>query len=376
MPLVLLALGLVAYCVIPVRSRLDPPLKGSHRGSTRQPDRGDHLWRGLVSLRSGASRFYRQPERIGGSGARSSSARSGAAAVHAASRLLDRTGNANRGADPAAAIAAYQQALDLEPTWDTGWINLAALFQRQGNSCASARRACSERININNRNGALLIGRVWRKARTPRLTTQSWTLICAHLRRRDPGDLPLSSFWSETEPRKQALMHYAQDLPLDLRYRVLAAHDPEALAALVPADPVSADDWWVTGEYALTVKTMPLLPKPPSAKRLRAARAVTIVGDYFASRARARLTSDPQGAERDLKTAELLGTYNEYPNAIRAQLAATPEAVRRLLANAVPLRVIDSELRGRAVRRARRLVRRAAGDAPARSRTQRDAALV
>ena len=42
--------------------------------------------------------------------------------------------------DNAAAIAAYQQALDLEPTWDTGWINLAALLEREGETQRGTRR--------------------------------------------------------------------------------------------------------------------------------------------------------------------------------------------------------------------------------------------
>lgn len=32
------------------------------------------------------------------------------------------------------AIRTYQQALALEPTWDTGWINLAVLQLRRGNN--------------------------------------------------------------------------------------------------------------------------------------------------------------------------------------------------------------------------------------------------
>ena len=64
------------------------------------------------------------------------------------------------------------------------------------------------------------------------------------------------------------------------------------------------------------------------------------------SRARSRVTSDPQGAARDLNAAELLSTYHESVNAVRAQLAASPDAVRRLLAAAVAPRVIDQNFEG------------------------------
>ena len=37
------------------------------------------------------------------------------------------------------AIAAYEYALELEPTWDTGWLNLAALVELQGQYAASLR---------------------------------------------------------------------------------------------------------------------------------------------------------------------------------------------------------------------------------------------
>ena len=66
----------------------------------------------------------------------------------------------------------------------------------------------------------------------------------------------------------------------------------------------------------------------------------------YASRARARVTIDAVGAARDLNIAELLGTYNESPNAVRAKLAASPEAARRLLAAAVPPQVVDQNFEG------------------------------
>ena len=53
------------------------------------------------------------------------------------------------------------------------------------------------------------------------------------------------------------------------------------------------------------------------------------IGRHYASRARARLTLDTAAALRDLDAAELLGTYYESPNAIRAQLADSLDQQRR-----------------------------------------------
>ncbi|MEP7290963.1 MAG: tetratricopeptide repeat protein, partial [Chloroflexota bacterium] len=64
------------------------------------------------------------------------------------------------------------------------------------------------------------------------------------------------------------------------------------------------------------------------------------LGDYYASRAQARYS------ERDLALADLLGTYNESTNAIRAAQTEAPEQKARLLAAAVPPQVIQQNFEG------------------------------
>ena len=250
--------------------------------------------------------------------------------------------------DPAAAIAAYQHALELEPSWDTGWINLAALFVRRGaeNDSAQALDALQQAINIDNRNGALLM---WARLAEQTHSASDEAIVDAYRRyllRFDFGTLPLSSFWTETDLRKQALAAYEQATRVEFRYRVTAAHDPGGLAALVPANPTSADDWWMVGEYALTVEQDAAKADAAFTRAIALHPVDSFFGDSYVSRARARVTIDAVGAARDLNIADLLGTYIESPNAVRAKLAATPEAVRRLLAEAVPPQVIDQNFEG------------------------------
>ena len=81
-------------------------------------------------------------------------------------------------------------------------------------------------------------------------------------------------------------------------------------------------------------------------KRSQALTDSTYRGDYYASRARARISSNAAGAERDLEAADLLGTYNESTNAIRAQLATTVDEQRKLWIAAVPPRILDQSFEG------------------------------
>jgi tetratricopeptide (TPR) repeat protein len=242
-------------------------------------------------------------------------------------------------ATPAEAIAAYERAVALEPTWDTGWLNLAALAERVDNvqaAMAHLRRAW----DISARNGAPLH---WGRLAERTGSAPEAEILAAYataLRASHPTRA-LSGFWGETPLRLQAVADYAADpeIPLDWRYRALVTHDPTAAAALVPAAPASAAEWWTAGETTLRTGDT----QAAAAAFTEAIRRSPGSGDYYAARARATWETSPEAARRDLDTAALLGTLFEYPNATRALLAPTPEAGEALLATALPPRTQTGE---------------------------------
>lgn len=342
-PLVLLALLLVAYCITPrlkveLRSTL-PPLRGSRPAAAAALIL--LLGYGVGLLRSDQAQAAFNASVNSGS----LDAAQQAQALDPGLRLYDLqvaylTGIQD---DPAQAIPLYEKALALEPTWDVGWINLAALYERAG-SADQALAALLRADSIDHSNGAILH---WARLAEAAASASPDAVLDAYRRYLwTASSFPPSSFFIETPLRRQTLDAYIQAQTLfDFRYRLVAEFYPEERAALVPANPISADGWWVVGEYALTVEG-------DAAKAERAFSTALVdksnsfLGDYYASRARARLTSNPSGALRDLRIAELVGTYYESPNAIRAQMVASTDEYRRLLAAAVPPRVVDQNFEG------------------------------
>jgi O-antigen ligase/cytochrome c-type biogenesis protein CcmH/NrfG len=234
--------------------------------------------------------------------------------------------------------AAYQDAVLREPTWDTGWLNLGALALRDGDN-QTALAAFDRARQINRMNPAAQV---------------AWARVAETMSAAPPGDiadayyqamlhadsLPLSAFWRATDLRRQALNRYLDDLTVDLQYRVLVMQDSARAGGLVPQNPSTAAEWWVVGERALTVQKDPAAAVRAFSEAIQRARTT---GDYYASRARAEMETDKPAALRDLNFAQLLGTYAEYPSALRAQFPASPEVVRQLRANALPTRFAGQE---------------------------------
>lgn len=240
--------------------------------------------------------------------------------------------------DTATGIAAYQNALALEPTWDKGWMNLGALYLRAGDS-AAAMDAFMRAHNINHLNGAILL---WARTADAANAAPAGEIHEGYVQGWiGRSFLPLSEFWTQTPLRQVALQRLIDVYPLEWQYRTLIVHDPERAAALVPAAPETAPEWWIAGQGALTEDAA------------RAAEAFTeairldpLNGDYYASRARALVDTNPNAARRDLDMAALLGTRFESPNVTRALLTDDPDERRRLLASAVPPQVIDQNFEG------------------------------
>lgn len=331
-PLVLLSLSLTAYCVTAPRTRLDSPLRGSRPAAF-----ASLMLVGIYAL--GLFRSDQAQSAFNASLSGSLEQAQRAVAVDPALNLyqLQIAYLTDADANLEQAVAAYQHALELEPTWDTGWINLAALYLRQ-NDPTQALDALQRAIDIDHRNSARFL---WARtaeqtsAASPEVIKEAYLLA---LRSGALEPLPLSLFWTETELRRQALEDYLAETSVEVQYRVLRVVDSSRIAALVPPSPTTPEDWWVVGEHELTVNN------DTDAAYNAFTQAITLDpsrGDYYASRARARFSP------HDVNMAELLPTtYYESPNAIRARSVTSPTEQMRLLASAVPPRVIMQNFEG------------------------------
>lgn len=237
--------------------------------------------------------------------------------------------------DSPQAILAYEAALELEPTWDIGWMNLAVLHLRNGDTEA-AITALNRAQQISLRSPASLHWGLLAEGSSaaPDADIQaayesvlSWS--------RSTGFAPL---WSETELRQQALRSALVTATLDMQYRTLSLYDPRQAAALVSENPQTDVEWWVLGEHALTVEgdSEKAFDAFSQAIRLR-----PTWGDAYVSRA--EVQTDPVAAQHDLEMADLLGTSYEYPNLVRIRFTDDPAEVQRLRANALFPRSVPQE---------------------------------
>ncbi len=241
-------------------------------------------------------------------------------------------------------LSAYEEAVMLEPTWDTGWLNMAALAEQQGDvEAALAYLEQARKINYYNP-GALH----WARLAEATEVAADEEIIAAYVQAMDyeinalerDSRLPLSLFWSATPLRREALEQYLPTLPVDLQYRIADVHFPARLEKLIAEAPQTAAEWWVKGEYTLSMEQNAQMARDYFDEAIARDRTN---GDYYVSRARAMRTSEPENALRDLKIAQLLGTKYEYPDAVRAQMTDVPEAQYTLKVNALPPRVVNAD---------------------------------
>ncbi len=174
-------------------------------------------------------------------------------------------------------IAAFERAVALEPTWDTGWINLAVLQNRAGET-ESAFASIERAANIRYWNGAWF----------------GWAL----------------------------LTEQTSDVTID------EIRDAYILSITYPP---TNDEWWNATDArrsAFSTYTDNNL-------------IVLSVGDEYVQRAYARFATEPDAAWRDLAIAEQFGTYYENLALARVDLARTPEVRRAAQISAVSGRIID-----------------------------------
>lgn len=240
----------------------------------------------------------------------------------------------------ATAITAYEYALSLEPTWDVGWMNLAALETWRGND----DRALTYVERAYAINPGMQANWNWPRVQEIAESGDQSVLrsqyvdaqrTIATIRRY----LPLSDVWQETGLRRAAVQDFLVGQRVDLQYRILSRIDPEAARSLVEPAPSTAAEWWVAGENALQMgdavtavayfdEAIALSPRN---------------GDYYTSRARAQLQTDPEAALRDLDFAYLLVTRYEQPLAVRAELVDDADEARLFRARALYPRILRQE---------------------------------
>jgi tetratricopeptide (TPR) repeat protein len=246
------------------------------------------------------------------------------------------------------AIGLHEAALALEPTWEVGWINLAGLYERAGR-IDDALAALERAQTINPRSAA---GWNWARIADEHDAAPDDAIIAAYADAMRSTFWPFSSAWAATPRRLQALEQVFADANPRLQYQLAEVFFPERRAALVPANPETADDWWVVGQHALTMRDDPQAAFEAFDEAVRH-NPNREVGEYYAARARAGVTLGESGWEqagRDAAMASLLVTFQERPAAVFAQLAeaqgVTGEALRRLRAAAGPALVIDQNFEG------------------------------
>lgn len=235
-------------------------------------------------------------------------------------------------------IASYLKAIALEPTWDVGLMNLAALYER-GGDLSQALDYLDRARTINPLTSATLH---WARLAEDLDAAPAETIIEAYglACRQNPDGLPLADFWWQTPLRQEALRQCVVALPLDAQYRVWRRHDISQLERLIPPDPQTAPEWWIIGErhLALGDATTALVGFD------KAIALAPTFGDYYASRARAFIAvGDVERAHQDLDKALVFGARYEYPHAIRASIAATVEEKLTLQAMALSGRVQPQE---------------------------------
>lgn len=237
-------------------------------------------------------------------------------------------------------VAAYREAVQREPTWDTGWLNLAAVHLQSGDlTSASGGFATARDLNYAN------VG-AFNWARTAELAeVADGDEIARNYRIALANTLPFAPFWWETDTRRRVAEDVIAANDIDGQYRALIDNDPARAVALVSPNPQTAGEWWVVGEDAYRAEDFARAAHAfAQAARLR--RSV----DTYASFARALATTDAARAQHYLNAAVFLSASDPYHyenlTSITAMLAPDDETRVALLSRSVGTRVISQNFEG------------------------------
>lgn len=245
-------------------------------------------------------------------------------------------------------VEGYKIALQAEPTWDVGWMNLAYLYEQAGeydkalNAVYRAEAILPISPEVNYNIGRL--GETYHLLDDEAIIAHYYKALI-HLRGR--GDIPTQSFWTQTPLRTQALRQYIQnrqELDLTIAYILVSHHFPDEITGYVPQNPQTGREWWVVGEYALTIEKN---PQKAIEAFTNAIATTPQEGDYYASRARAKIALG-ENPDTDLNIASLLPRRFESVALIRADIAeqAGDTETAQKLRQSTQTRVVSGEFAG------------------------------
>lgn len=246
-----------------------------------------------------------------------------------------------------ATIDAYKHAVSLEPTWDTGWINLAGLEEQAGQVEAALEYLDRARA-INAANVAALN---WARIAEANHASDDESIIAAYFSSFVGDPVPSSEFWTQTPLRREALRSYILGgARVDERYRAAELLMPDLTEQLVPIDPTTTYDWWAVGEHALSTGKV----NDAVAAFNRAVEIDRSNGDAYVGRARALISrnnaeaagADIESARRDLEIAMNLPAFFEYPGSVRLSILQPGEDVQQARAQALPPRIQNQNFEG------------------------------
>lgn len=241
------------------------------------------------------------------------------------------------------AISQLETALDSEPTWDTGMLLLADLYERQGRP-GDALRILWEAQGVNQRNLAEFN---WARLAEQYSLAPSEDIVGSYASALTTSIrfLPLSPWWTQTPARTASLEELESAYNPAVLYRLWRAHDPERLGALLDELPDDAYGSWVRGEAALDAGDAEAAVTHFSDAL---SRGYGPIGDAYASLGRAWYMLDPAAPQTRLylDAAVAAGTSLESPNVLRAELETSPERVFALRAQALPPRIIEQNFEG------------------------------
>ncbi len=245
-------------------------------------------------------------------------------------------------------IDMYKTALQLEPTWDVGWMNLAYLYEQAGqydkalDALYQAKAILPLGVEVNYNIGR--IGEQYGILDDDAIITHYATAI-EHFRGRNQP--PTQLFWSETALRQQAMRRFIENrvqYEINMAYLLVATHFPDEAPNYVPQNPQTGAEWWIIGEHALRFENNPQ----------KAIEAFTNAinrdgqnGDYYAGRARAKIALG-EDATVDVNTASLLPRRFESVALIRADMAeqAGDMEVAQKLRESAQSRTVGGEFAG------------------------------
>ncbi len=235
------------------------------------------------------------------------------------------------------AIAKYKKVLELEPTWDIGWINLAYLEYQNGQADIALSHLQKARIISPYNSASFAYARI---ADLENLAEPN-SILNAYARGlwlNQSRGLPLSEVWWETDLSTQATEAFLSKQNIEQQYRVLHIYRPEQAQQLISENPTTAQEWWVLGTSQLEQGMI----KEAEKSFTQAIENNPDNGSYYVSRAKTSLDNIPQVLD-DLQHADVYGTRYEYPNRVRALIAETPEEAFALKFSALPLRQVGQE---------------------------------